>query len=33
MDVLLQRPFQEGQTFREVIENKKTLVVFVRHPG
>ncbi len=33
MDVLLQRPFEESQTFRAVIENKKTLVVFVRHLG
>lgn len=30
---VLQRPFQEDQTFKEVIKNKKSLVVFVRHPG
>lgn len=33
MEFVLQRPFQEDQTFKEVIENKKSLVVFVRHPG
>jgi uncharacterized membrane protein len=33
MDYILQRPFKEDQTFNEVIENKKSLVVFVRHPG
>jgi hypothetical protein len=33
MDYVLQRPFIEEQTFNEVIENKKSLVVFVRHPG
>jgi hypothetical protein len=33
MEFVLQRPFHADQTFKEVIENKKSLVVFVRHPG
>lgn len=33
MDAMLQRPFQEEQSFKEIIEKQKSLVVFVRHPG
>jgi hypothetical protein len=33
MDFLLQRPFGDDQTFKQVIVNQKSLVVFVRHPG
>jgi len=33
MDISLQRPFHEDQTFREILNGKKSLVVFVRHPG
>jgi hypothetical protein len=33
MDAMLQRPLQNDQSFKKIIENKKSLVVFVRHPG
>jgi len=33
MEIALQRPFHENQTFREILNGQKSLVVFVRHPG
>ncbi|WP_162785026.1 hypothetical protein [Bacillus sp. P14.5] len=33
MTNILQKPFDEDRSFEEVIQDKKSLVVFVRHPG
>lgn len=33
MEAILQKPFHEDKTFQELIKNKKSLIVFVRHPG
>lgn len=33
MDVLLQTPEEGEQSYQELIKNKKSVVVFLRHPG
>jgi hypothetical protein len=33
MELTLERPFAEEQSFKELIKNQKSVVVFVRHPG
>jgi hypothetical protein len=33
MEFLLQSPFEEQRTFKQALNNEKTLAVFVRHPG
>lgn len=33
MTNILQKPFGEDRSFEEVIQDQKSLVVFVRHPG
>jgi hypothetical protein len=33
MEALLQRPNQGDLSFKKIIENKKSVVIFVRHPG
>jgi hypothetical protein len=33
MAEILQQPFGENRSFEEIINDKKSLVIFVRHPG
>lgn len=33
MDAMLQNPYHGEQSFKELIDKKKSLVVFLRHPG
>jgi hypothetical protein len=33
MNFLLEKPYSEDEDFQQIIHGKKSLVVFVRHPG
>lgn len=33
MKEILQKPFGEDRSFEEIIQNQKSLVIFLRHPG
>jgi hypothetical protein len=33
MDTMLQTPEQEEQSFQELINYQKSVVIFLRHPG